>query len=509
LLKYLQQIWKNRVNTLVRQRTAPLSFKICFKEENIMKKFYRLQIAAATLMILGAVCFTQAAQLNHTTIQVRVENLSPVNGTWFTPVWIGFHNGGFNTFDVGSPAAEVLERIAEDGNTTPLTEAFANSEAGLVSETIISDPQVPPFSPGESSNMSFILNAEDCYNLYISFAAMLIPSNDAFFGNDDPGAYRIFDEAGNFQGLSITVWGADVLDAGTEVNDEIPEHTAFFGQTVPNSGNTEYGVIHKHSGYQPVLYGGILADPQFQGCDFTKPAYLIARISVYRSDFAVVPDATPYNPPIIIPVEGGSFRTAVGLNNYGGASQSFSLWLNSILPNGSTSSTLFGPVPLYLNAGSATQLVLDLALWQEALPGMHTYFVNIGDYPDGMKSRCSFQVLKQTDNVSPPPQQDDPSILPGANGDRIASRDQNSKITVSPNPFNPTTRLTFALQEAADVRLSVFDVLGREVSVLLHGYRDAGVQEVNFDASALPAGVYFYNLNAGSQRLVGKMLFLK
>lgn len=474
-----------------------------------MKMHFRLQFSAVILLTLGAVCTTYAATTNHTTIQIRVENLSPVNGTWFTPVWIGFHNGGFNTFDVGSPAAETLERIAEDGNTAPLSEAFANSEAGLLSGTILSDPQEPPFSPGETADMSFILNEEDCNNLYFSYAAMLIPSNDAFFGNDDPGSYRIFDEAGNFHGLSITIWGADVLDAGTEVNDEVPENTAFFGQTVPNSGNMEYGVIHKHSGFQPVLYGGILADPQFQGCDFTKSAYLIARISVYRSDFAIVPNAVPYDPPVVIPVAGGSFRVEVGLNNYGASSQSFNLWLNSILPNGSTSGTLFGPIQLYLNAGSATQLVLDQTLWQEAPPGMYTYFVNIGDYPDGMKSRCSFLVMKETDDISPPPQQDDPSVLPNANGDRIESMQKRNSVTVLPNPFNPSTRLAFELQDAADVRLAIFDVMGREVSVLLEGFLDAGVHEVVFSAASLPAGVYFYSLHTGAQHIVGKMLFLK
>jgi hypothetical protein len=67
-----------------------------------------------------------------------------------------------------------------------------------------------------------------------------------------------------------------------------------------------------------------------------------------------------------------------------------------------------------------------------------------------------------------------------------------------PNPFNPTTIIKFELPKSSAVRLSVYDMLGREVSVLVNERRDAGVHEVTFDASALPSGVYFYRVQAGS-----------
>jgi hypothetical protein len=62
------------------------------------------------------------------------------------------------------------------------------------------------------------------------------------------------------------------------------------------------------------------------------------------------------------------------------------------------------------------------------------------------------------------------------------------------------------LPKASDVRLSVYDMLGREVSVLVDERKDAGVYEVKFDGSNLASGVYFYRLHAGdfvqSKRLV-------
>jgi hypothetical protein len=65
-----------------------------------------------------------------------------------------------------------------------------------------------------------------------------------------------------------------------------------------------------------------------------------------------------------------------------------------------------------------------------------------------------------------------------------------------PNPFNPSTTIRFELPQSSDVRLSVFDLLGREVSVLVNEKKEAGYHSVNFDASNLFSGVYFYRLQA-------------
>jgi predicted GH43/DUF377 family glycosyl hydrolase len=78
-----------------------------------------------------------------------------------------------------------------------------------------------------------------------------------------------------------------------------------------------------------------------------------------------------------------------------------------------------------------------------------------------------------------------------------------------PNPFNPTTTIKFELPKSSDVRLSVFDMLGREVSVLMNERRDVGVYDVKFDASGLSSGVYFYRLHAGDFVQIHKLLLVK
>ena len=66
-----------------------------------------------------------------------------------------------------------------------------------------------------------------------------------------------------------------------------------------------------------------------------------------------------------------------------------------------------------------------------------------------------------------------------------------------PNPFNPTTTIRYDLPEVADVRLVVFDVLGRGVAELVNGQKPAGRHEVVWDATGWASGVYFYHLKAG------------
>ena len=78
-----------------------------------------------------------------------------------------------------------------------------------------------------------------------------------------------------------------------------------------------------------------------------------------------------------------------------------------------------------------------------------------------------------------------------------------------PNPFNPTTVVSYQLPVASEVRLTVHDVLGREVAVLVNEKRGAGRHEVKFDASRLGSGVYLYRLSAGDLVQTRKMVLTR
>lgn len=78
-----------------------------------------------------------------------------------------------------------------------------------------------------------------------------------------------------------------------------------------------------------------------------------------------------------------------------------------------------------------------------------------------------------------------------------------------PNPFNPTTNIRFDIPNSGNVTLKVYNELGKEVNTLVNSYKNAGSYEINFDASSLSSGVYFYKLDVDGFTSTKKMLLVK
>jgi hypothetical protein len=104
---------------------------------------------------------------------------------------------------------------------------------------------------------------------------------------------------------------------------------------------------------------------------------------------------------------------------------------------------------------------------------------------------------------------------PGASkraGETVAPAKIPSTVTLAqnhPNPFNPSTAITFALPQAMRVTLKVYNITGQEVATLLEGDQNAGSHEVMFNASRLPSGNYFVVLRAGAEKLVRRLVLIK
>ncbi|MBX2976265.1 MAG: DUF1939 domain-containing protein [Ignavibacteriaceae bacterium] len=118
------------------------------------------------------------------------------------------------------------------------------------------------------------------------------------------------------------------------------------------------------------------------------------------------------------------------------------------------------------------------------------------------------------------------TITPDTNGDGvpdptiiITSLNSNSNYRNTPtdfvvhqnypNPFNPTTQVSFAIPTKAKVKLEIFDILGRSVSVLVNETLNEGVYSYTFNAAQLPSGIYFYKISADKFVQTRKMLLLK
>ena len=182
---------------------------------------------------------------------MTVTNLLPGTGSdggLLTPFFLATTNGSYDFFDVGSAASASLESLAEDGNTQPrIDAAIASGGVGAATST-----SGGPIAPGDSRTVTFYATSTDQLTRYLSYASMVIPSNDAFIGNDDPLQLDLFDADGNLitrvGNNAFIVTGDDVYDAGTEVNDEAAANTPLLGQSAPNTSTTENGVITQHPG---------------------------------------------------------------------------------------------------------------------------------------------------------------------------------------------------------------------------------------------------------------------
>jgi hypothetical protein len=78
-----------------------------------------------------------------------------------------------------------------------------------------------------------------------------------------------------------------------------------------------------------------------------------------------------------------------------------------------------------------------------------------------------------------------------------------------PNPFNPSTTISYTLPSASNIKLIVYNTLGQTIKTLVSEYKTAGSYTMNFNASALPSGIYFYKLEAGQFSQIKKMIVIK
>ena len=223
-------------------------------------------------------------------LRVTVTNHTSAGGLFLTPVWLGAHNGDFDLFDGGHAASAGLEMLAEDGDFSGLNTELVAADGEGVSGAVFGPagfPGAPVLDPGEVASAT--LTVDGAHQNFLSFASMVIPSNDAFIGSGE--AVRLFTGDGRFRGAKeIEIGGEKVYDAGTEQNTEMD--AAFLNQTAPNTGVDENGVVHLHQGFigshgnpggTPLILGGTNAAGEPitpEAADFTLPGFHLASIRI-------------------------------------------------------------------------------------------------------------------------------------------------------------------------------------------------------------------------------------
>lgn len=212
------------------------------------------------------------------TVKITVTNLAETGGFALTPLYTAFHNSSFDAFDVGSTASAGLERLAELGDPSLIANIRTATDPDSVGGMLAAGSP-PPIQAGETASRTFTLDGND--HAFFTYLAMVLPSNDSFIGTDS--AIRIFDDFGNFLGdQTINVTGADIFDAGTEVNNAAVDGGAA-PTNDPKAGIAENGVVMPGQSLNDfagqILFGQKLALNQIDF--FSDPGnFQVARIEI-------------------------------------------------------------------------------------------------------------------------------------------------------------------------------------------------------------------------------------
>jgi len=219
----------------------------------------------------------------------------------------------------------------------------------------------------------------------------------------------------------------------------------------------------------------------------------------------------PVSPPITIPAGGGAFSFNVSLNRLTGPAAPYSVWIRAKYPNGTFTAPLLGPVTVNTPVGvtvtrNRNQNIANT--WPAGVSYYIGYVNNTFTYPP--IDSAFFTFTKSAAGADGPLVWDNVcsgELFPG----EVATSTPTTFAVEGcyPNPFNPTTTISYTLPEASHVSLTVFDTNGRTVATLVNGLRDAGRHQVTFDGSDLASGVYFYNLTSGANVATGKMALVK
>ena len=233
----------------------------------------RISRLTAAPVLVGLASSAQAALVD---ITVTVENLVPANGISFAPLHFGFNNGSFDAFNLGRVATEPIISVAEGGAGGAWQATFAAADPTATRGTLGSLLQ-----PGGTSSATFTVDST--LNRFFTFAAMVVPSNDFFIGNDSPMRDQLFDAAGNLVISSINQTARQIWDAGSEVFD--PAASAFVGN---NDLRAPQNSVVAFNFAELAAYNGLTT-----ATGYTLDSTLAADTSVYRISFAVAPVPEP------------------------------------------------------------------------------------------------------------------------------------------------------------------------------------------------------------------------
>ncbi len=239
----------------------------------------------------------------------------------------------------------------------------------------------------------------------------------------------------------------------------------------------------------------------YTGTPQNPDLYLLRFQSETQVFLTITPGATPIN----VPSSGGDVTFRVNIVNSRQTAQVFDVWAQLTLPNGRILLPAFLRTGLTLQAGENLIREITHTLPPSAPGGNYFFRGSAGVYPDSVYSSDRFYFIKLPgENMSTR----NPDGLLGT-GAQSGFETERIILSASPNPFNASTAISFKLQAVSHIRLSVYDITGREVARLIDGWLPEGNHSMLFYEEDLASGVYFAKLEVGSIKQVRKLLLVK
>jgi len=241
-------------------------------------------------------------------------------------------------------------------------------------------------------------------------------------------------------------------------------------------------------------------------------------IEMYVDPVSVI--LTPDQQPITIPATGGTFDYNIAVSNDEITMFNLDVWVMVTLPNGLEYGPVIGPVDVAFPVGFALNRDRVQAVPGNAPEGNYSYDSYVGISPDAIWAEDHFAFEKLADGQTGLPfsewnwWENEPDQQPD-----VSSPVEFVTLYAYPNPFNPIASIRFQLAAASRVNLSVYNIEGAMVAIMIDDWLEAGSHEVSFDGSDFASGVYIYTLKVfGSKNAsdtatlttkTGRMLLLK
>ena len=160
-------------------------------------------------------------------------------------------------------------------------------------------------------------------------------------------------------------------------------------------------------------------------------------------------------------------------------------------------------IELSINNGTSWSTITD----STASTGIYSWLVNASQTSNQALIRISDltneNISDQSDNIFII------DIAPAVDEEFSGIPDSYKLLQNYPNPFNPSTTIYYGLPEESSVKITIYDVLGNKVMVYSEDKQEAGFHKIKFDATELPSGIYFYQLQAGDFVETKKMVLMK